>query len=187
MKKSFNPWPLGICVFVLCVIGLIIYTIKLATANPATPTTLCGVNYQSIDEAANEIAKSQEEFEAQFAAGFVALNAKLAEETDYKLQNPKAENRSLNPALLMSVADFKELEFAIISRFGHGIPEAEIKFFLLRPHTSEVAVLLGDFDDERNIYVSEPIPSAQAGRYEAQAQVKVGDLKTCIRQEFLLQ
>lgn len=187
MKKSFNPWPLGICIFVLCVIGLIIYTIKIATANPATPTTLCGVNYQSIDEAANEIAKAQEEFEAQFAAGFIAQNAKLAEKTDYKLQNPKAENRSLNPAILMDIADFKELEFAILSRYEHKIPQAEIKFFLLRPHTNEAAVLLGHFDNERNIYISEPIPSAKVGRYEAQAQVQIGELKTCIRQEFLLQ
>ncbi|MDE5602369.1 MAG: hypothetical protein K2I71_00385 [Helicobacter sp.] len=158
-----NYWPLGIFLFAMVVVGLIVLTIKTAITNPVELQRMCQRSSQDIDENINEITKLRTEFLKKYAIGFEGARE----------QTPK---------------EFRQAFIRITSKHsGVLLKDANVNFYLTRPHTSKEDKDLGKAEFVDGLWQSPSFSVEGLGRYQIEAYVEIGKDSICVFREYRIQ
>ncbi|WP_104722329.1 hypothetical protein [Helicobacter mesocricetorum] len=158
-----NYWPLGIFLFAMVVVGLIVLTIKTAITNPVELQRMCQRSSQDVDENINEITKLRTEFLKKYVISFEGARE----------QTPK---------------EFRQAFIRIISKESGAIQsDANVNFYLTRPHTAKEDKDLGRAEFVDGLWQSPSFSVEGLGRYEIEAFVQIGEDSICISQKYRIQ
>ncbi|CAM2892443.1 hypothetical protein [Helicobacter burdigaliensis] len=157
MKKNY--WPLGIFMLAMVVVGLIVLTLRMALTNPVEYTMMCGWKPQYVDENINEITIARNSFLQKYNVDF-----------EGKMEPTKEE--------------FRRLFVRLKDKNDKIIQNANVEFFLTRPHTAKEDQNLGMGELVEGLYESKDFSIERLGKWEAQALIKIGKEYICITKEY---
>ncbi|MCI5967978.1 hypothetical protein [Helicobacter sp.] len=157
-----NYWPLGIFLLAMVVVGLIVLTLKVAISNPVELQGICQQSSQYIDENANAIAQ---------------MRARLLKQYDITFEGMQGQNLKSYRQIFLRISDKTD---------GRIVTDAEVNFFLMRPHTTQDDKALGSGELVEGLWQSQYFEVQKQGRYQSEALVKIDGDSICVTQEYFI-
>lgn len=165
--KNKTYWPHMIVGFLLLALTLGFWTIKSASSMPVQQDNTYMMSYQEADKNINEIAESQNLFDASYSI---------------KVLDTKPFTEEINPHTKIKQEGIVELtqginqfRYEITSRDGEIIEDTNASFMLTRPHTQVDDTSLDVSYVPSKGYVTSEVNIEKPGRYMLVFRAKIGD------------
>ncbi len=150
-NKKLNYWPHAIVLSIFFVIGLCVWTVKVAIENPVEEDYSYFLKYQTVDAEINKILINEEAFNKKYNV--------LLSDNNFVIGQNSFELKVLN------------------KEDNSTIDGAKVKVVLTRPHTSKENQDLKLLSDKNGVYKFEPFEIKNLGRWQIVSRVTVGDLE----------
>ncbi len=150
-NKKLNYWPHAIVLSIFFVIGLCVWTVRVAIENPVEEDYSYFLKYQTVDAEINKILINEEAFNKKYNV--------LLSDNNFVIGQNSFELKVLN------------------KEDNSTIDGAKVKVVLTRPHTSKENQDLKLLSDKNGVYKFEPFEIKNLGRWQIVSRVTVGKLE----------
>ncbi len=171
-KKNQNRlWFIFVMSILTFGISMIIWTVKEASSVPVHESNNYMLKYQLADMNINKIMELQEKFNQKYQ---IELQDKEFIDLSVELQNLNAKRAQKRPIKL--IKGLNSFKYAITTKDGGIVNDANVTFLLTRPHSREDDQLEESLQFHQNYYITKPLMITKKGRYTLQLKVEINGL-----------
>ena len=152
-------------------ISMIVWTVKQATSVKVQESNNYMLKYQMADMNINKIMKLEEEFKAKYS---IELQNTTFINLEEELQNSNAKRAQQKP-IKLTLGD-NSFSYAITTKRGEVVKDAEVSFLLTRPHTRVDDQLEKKLKFDGKYYLTQALKLSKKGRYTLAIKVKIADV-----------
>jgi len=164
-KKTY--WPHMIMGFLAVGLTLSYWTVKSANQLPVQESNQYMLKYQKADLSMNQILAKKKLFDAKY--DIVIQDVEMIVMTDNIHSNRLQENQ-------VKLSEGKNtFTYAVVSKEGKVISDANVTFLLTQPHHRSQDQLFSDVSFSNGNYSVENVNISKAGRYTLQLRAVVGE------------
>ncbi len=160
-------WPHMILGFLVLGITLSYWTVKSASSIPVQESNQYMLKYQMADMNINQIMEKQIAFDKAYTIQLLDV------ETMVMTDNVNSNRPQPNPVKLSQ--GMNRFTYAVVTKEGTSVPDANVAFLLTRPHSRSEDQLFEHIPYVNGKYQVTDVNITKAGRYTLQLRVEVGD------------
>ncbi|NKQ41905.1 MAG: hypothetical protein HF962_10115 [Sulfurovum sp.] len=176
-NEERSYWPHMILGFLGIGIMLGYWTIKSAIAMPVNESNTFQMEYQQADMNINSIIESQKEFDSKYRIEPIGFK-----ESDFKPN----EFLKRKHGKVIALSKDNTLKYSLQTLSGTAVNDANVSFWLTRPHTVVDDQHFEQINPNNGIYEVPTFNLAKAGRYTLLLKVRKDDTVGFLEQEAYL-